>query len=62
MQPQKLQTIFLLCLNAALRDERWRAFIGARLHESELPVIDLLTNPTRRPAPQAVARPMEKIG
>ena len=35
------KTIFLRWLNAALQDERWRAFISDRLRDSELPVIDL---------------------
>lgn len=41
VKPDKLQTIFIRWLNAALQDPRWRSFIRARLQESELPVIDL---------------------
>ena len=41
MKSEKLQTIFIHWLNTALQDPRWRAFIRARLRESELPVIEL---------------------
>ena len=40
MKPEKLQTIFIHWLNAALQDPRWRSFIRARMAESELPVIE----------------------
>ncbi len=41
MKAEKSQTLFIHWLNAVLKDPRWRAFIRARLRESELPVIDL---------------------
>lgn len=45
MSPETSQHIFFEWLNAALRDPRWRAAIGARLRESELPVIDIAIKP-----------------
>ena len=32
---------FLRCLDYALHDERWRAFISAQARQHELPVIEL---------------------
>ena len=45
MSPETSQHICFEWLNAALRDPQWRAAIGARLRESELPVIDIAVKP-----------------
>jgi hypothetical protein len=35
------QKSFLRCLDYALHDDRWRAFISAQVRQHELPVIQL---------------------
>jgi hypothetical protein len=56
MTTDQSQQNFVLLLDRALRDERWRAFISAQVRQHELPVIELDAGRSRRSGTAALGQ------